>query len=120
MPLTLDAAATEFLERPRRGAEAAAEEREVRKFVAALGAARDVAAMRPGQVEDYERRFVPGAHDETDLARALRTNAPAQAHLRAVQTFLRWLHRQGHTATNLATAIKLPGRAQAGTPDKNL
>lgn len=122
MPLTLQDAAMQFLARPRHptGDDAAAEEREVRKFVVAFGPALDVGAIRPGQVEDYERRFVPGWHGESDLARALRSNAPAQAHLRSVQTFLRWLRRQGLTAADLSTAIKLPPRAATKTPDKNL
>ncbi|HMA33438.1 MAG TPA: hypothetical protein VKY74_03075, partial [Chloroflexia bacterium] len=60
MPLTLEDAATQFLERPRRGAAAAGEDREIRKFVGGLGGTRLVAEIRPGQVEDYAKRFVPG------------------------------------------------------------
>jgi hypothetical chaperone protein len=120
VPMTLEEAAGQYLARARRGPDPAAEEREVRKFVTTLGRGLDVAAIQPGQVEDYEKRFAPGWTEETDLARALRSNRPAQAHLREVQTFLRWVHRQGLTPVNLATVIKLPAKAQVGTPDKNL
>src|SRR5207247_2544433 len=60
MHLSLEDALAQYLARPRRGTDAEAEERELRKFAAALGPAADVAALRPGQIEDYEKRFVPG------------------------------------------------------------
>ncbi len=120
MPTTLDDAATRFLARPRRAADPAAEDREIRKFVGAIGLTRACAALTPGQIEDYERRFVRGGAADTDLARALRSNRPAQEHLRHVQAFLRWLAREHLTPSNLASVIKLPARAAAGTPDKNL
>ncbi len=119
---TLDEAVTQFLARPKRGAIAAAntETREVQKFAGALGRTRAVEAILPGQVEDYVKRFMPGWNEDTDMARALRSNPAAQTHLRAVQGFLRWLRRQGWTATDLATVIKLPAKATASAPDKNL
>src|SRR6476661_10188975 len=109
--VTLEEAAAQFLDRPRRGPDAVAEAREVRRFVAAFGAAQVLAAVRPGQVEDYEKRFVPGWNEDTDMARALRSNHAAQAHLRAVQTFLRWARRQDLTPVDLGAAIKLPAKS---------
>jgi hypothetical chaperone protein len=118
--VTLEEAAAQFLDRPRRGPDAAAESREVRRFVAAFGAARLLAEIRPGQVEDYEKRFLPGSNGDTDMARALRSNHAAQAHLRAVQTFLRWARRQDLTALDLAAVIKLPAKSAVNTPEKHL
>ncbi len=119
---TLDEAVTQFLARPKRGAIATAnaETREVQKFAGALGRTRAVEAILPGQIEDYVKRFVTGWNEETDMARALRSNPAAQTHLRAVQILLRWLRRQGWTATDLATVIKLPAKSTANAPDKNL
>ncbi|MDQ2805416.1 MAG: Hsp70 family protein [Chloroflexota bacterium] len=119
---TLDEAVTQFLARPKRGAIAAAnaETREVQKFAAVLGRTQVVEDILPGQVEDYVKRFMPGWNEDTDMARALRSNPAAQAHLRAVQIFLRWVRRQGWTATDLATVIKLPAKSTANAPDKNL
>ncbi|MGI8586684.1 MAG: Hsp70 family protein [Chloroflexia bacterium] len=120
MPLTLEEAATEFLERPKRGAPDPDTARELRKFVAALGPGMKVDALRPGRIEDYARSFVTGRRDETDMARALRSNTAAQSHLRALLTFLRWLQREGLAPAGLASAIKLPSKSHTATPDKNL
>ncbi|HET7081751.1 MAG TPA: Hsp70 family protein [Chloroflexia bacterium] len=120
MPQTLEDAAAEFLSRPRRGADAAAEDREVHKFVARMGRAQAPAGISPGQVEDYVKRLVPGWDQDTDMARALRSNPSAQAHLRAVQSFLRWLRRQELTPTDLGAVIKLPSKTQGNAPAKNL
>lgn len=119
---TLDDAVTQFLARPKRGSveTAHAETREVQKFAGALGRTQTVAAIQPGQIEDYVKRFVTGWNSETDMARALRSNPAAQTHLRAVQILLRWLRRQGWTATDLATVIKLPAKSTANAPNKNL
>jgi hypothetical protein len=117
---TLDDATTQYLERPKRGAAAEAEAPEVRKFARALGPTQELAALRPGGIEDYVKRLIPRWDGESDMARALRSNPGAQTHLRAVQAFLRWVHRQGWTATNLASVIKLPTSTTKNTPDENL
>jgi hypothetical chaperone protein len=113
---TLAAAAEAFRERPRRGATAettAAESRELTKFVAALGGMTPLAQLTPGQIEDYQRRFIPRARADEDMAKAIRNNRLAVEHLRVVQTFLRWLGTHGHASPDLAKALRVPPKREA-------
>jgi hypothetical protein len=112
---TLAAAADAFRERPRRGVTpdaVAAESREMTKFVAALGGPTPLAHLTPGQIEDYQRRFISRARADEDMAKAIRNNRLAVDHLRVVQTFLRWLGTQGHVSPDLAKALRLPPRRE--------
>src|SRR6476620_11670200 len=114
MDLTLAAAADQFHARARKGATPEAmeaESREIAKFVAGLGAATPVARVTPGQIEDYQRRFVPNWRAEDDMAKAIRSNRLAVEHLRVVQAFLRWLRTQEHITADLAKALRLPAKA---------
>src|SRR4051794_36004477 len=98
MDLTLAAAADQFRERARKGATpeaVTAESRELDKFVNVMGGALPLTHLTPGQVEDYERRFIPRARLDDDMAKAIRNNRLAVEHLRVVQLFLRWLGTQG-------------------------
>ena len=114
MDLTLAAVADQFRARARRGAtpEAQAEEsRELTKFVAALGAGTRLAQITPGQIEDYQGRFIPRSRADEDPAKALRTNRLAIEHLRVVQLFLRWAFAQNLTTLDLSKALKLPAKS---------
>src|SRR5699024_6486484 len=112
---TLAAAAEAFRDRPRRGAtpEAiAAESREMTKFVAALWGTTPLAHFTPGQIEDYQRRFISRARADEDMAKAIRNNRIAVEHLRVVQTFLRWLGTHGHVSPDLAKALRVPPKRE--------
>jgi hypothetical protein len=113
---TLAAAAEAFRDRPRRGVTPdaiAAESRELTKFVAAMGGTTPPAQLTPGQIEDYQRRFIPRARADEDMAKAIRNNRLAVEHLRVVQTFLRWLGTQGHASPDLAKALRVPPKREA-------